>query len=700
MYLRYYGLEKKPFDITPDPEFLFLSDSHKEALAAIVYGVENRKGFIVITGEVGLGKTTVVRSYLKQFSSEKLEIVFIFNTKVTFQELMISIYDDLELPLNAEDQFQLVLGFQNYLIDNYKKGSNLVLIIDEAQHLPVETLEALRMLSNLETAKEKLLQVILIGQPELSNLLDLSELRQLKQRIAVQTALSPLTRQESLGYISHRIQKAGGNIDQLFTKGALKRIVAYAEGIPRKIQILCDNALVAGLGYQKKPATAKIVNEAIGDMEGMSAKKPKFIRKAVFAAAVLLLFSAGAFYFFFASNFFPEGKSIVGPVAGSLNSSEKKLSTSLTPPTENHIRPRKFPDISRTPSKAVISPSKKETRIDSMASGNKASDQPVPEKKTTSSTAATGEISPKAAKAASTKPEQKAAKTASATPEPKTTKAASATPETKTTKAASATPETKTTKAASATPETKTTKAASATPETKTTKAASATPETKTTKAASATPETKTTKAASATPETKTTKAASATPETKTTKAASATPETKTTKAASATPETKTTKAASATPETKTTKAASATPETKTTKAASATPETKTTKAASATPETKAEVPQPSAETAAPASAVISPKTAKPVAAEKKPIDEKKSPKQEEKIKVSSTDSTGKPKGSDKKPSQATPPSAKIEDKKNSSLDAGIESEEEDTPRPSAEEPDAMDLMDWVLKNR
>ena len=112
MYLRYYGLEKKPFDITPDPEFLFLGDSHKEALAAIVYGVENRKGFIVITGEVGLGKTTIVRSYLKQFSSQKLETVLIFNTKVSFQELMISIYDDLELPMKTEDQFQLVLDFK------------------------------------------------------------------------------------------------------------------------------------------------------------------------------------------------------------------------------------------------------------------------------------------------------------------------------------------------------------------------------------------------------------------------------------------------------------------------------------------------------------------------------------------------------------------------------------------------------------
>ena len=593
MYLRYYGLEKKPFDITPDPEFLFLGDSHKEALAAIVYGVENRKGFIVITGEVGLGKTTIVRSYLKQFSSQKLETVLIFNTKVSFQELMISIYDDLELPMKTEDQFQLVLGFQNYLIENYKKGSNLVLIIDEAQHLPVETLEALRMLSNLETAKEKLLQVILIGQPELSNLLERQELRQLKQRIAVQTALSPLTRQESLDYISHRIQKAGGDIDQLFTKGALKRIVAYAEGIPRKIQILCDNALVAGLGYQKKPVTAKIVNEAIGDMERKFATKPKFFSKAVFAAAVLLLFSAGAFYFFFANNFFPGGDSIATPVVGSVDSKDSKASRSLPTPPAKHDQIQKSAEISRTPSKAVTksSPAKTTTSYGGMASGKKDADQqPSPEKKPASPAAITGEIPPKPTKTAS---EDISSKQMHAASEDISAKPAVKTPETKVPEVATSAP--------------------------------------------------------------KPTPAQSA--ESGTQKSVAITTKSDTVDTAS-----KPAKATSIKPEPKAAAPAPAKPEPKAAAPAPAKPEPKAAAPAPAKPEPKAAAPAPAKpKAAAPAPAKPEPKAAAPAPAKPEP---------------------------------------KAEDKTTAAQDAGLDSEKEDASRPKADEPDAMDLMDWVLKNK
>ncbi len=651
MYLRYYGLEKKPFDITPDPEFLFLGDSHKEALAAIVYGVENRKGFVVITGEVGLGKTTIVRSYLKQFSSQKLETVLIFNTKVSFQELMVSIYDDLDIPMKTEDQFQLVLGFQNYLIENYKKGSNLVLIIDEAQHLPVETLEALRMLSNLETSKEKLLQVILIGQPELSNLLELQELRQLKQRIAVQTALAPLTRQESLEYISHRIQKAGGDIDQLFTKGALKRIVAYAEGIPRKIQILCDNALVAGLGYQKKPVTAKIVNEAIGDMERKSATKPKFFSKAVFAAAVLLLFSAGAFYFFFANNFFPGGDSIATPVAGSADSKDNKASKSLPTPPAKHDQIQKSAEISRTPSKALTksSPPKTTTSYGGMASEKKDADQqPSPEKNPASPTAIIGEIPPKPAKTAS---DDTSSKQMPAASEDISAKPAVKTPETKDPEIATSAPKPSPAQSAesgSQKPVATTTKSDTADTASKPTKAASTKPEPKAAAAAPSKPEPKAEAAAPSKPEPKAEAAASTKPEPKAAAATPSKPEPKAATAAPSKPEPKAAAAAPSKPEPKAATAASTKPEPKAAAATPSKPEPKAATAASTKPEPKAAAATPS-----------------------------------------------KP-----EPKAATAASTKPEDKTTDAQDAGFESEKEDASRNKTDEPDAMDLMDWVLKNK
>ena len=374
MYLEFYGLEAQPFHINPDPDFIYLSDSHKEALASIIYGVEQRKGFIVITGEVGLGKTTILRAYLKQCDHDHLETVFIFNTKISFKELIISIYEDLGIAVNTDDQFQLILEFQRYLVKNYQKGSHLVLIIDEAQNMPLETLEELRMLSNLETSKDKLLQIILIGQPELEDLLELQELRQLKQRIAVRAILSPLKRNESLEYIHHRLAKAGGDAKTIFTKGALKRIIDHSEGIPRKINIVCDNALVTGLGYQQKPVTVKIVDEVIGDLEGRrrpdnsppaetppqdfrlqnsrsddpalddsiakSSSRSGRSKWLVLAGAfALLILFSGAIYGHFDKNFVLVHKNIIEPIANFAHRFEfpMKKSTAFPGPTkENH----------------------------------------------------------------------------------------------------------------------------------------------------------------------------------------------------------------------------------------------------------------------------------------------------------------------------------------------------------------------------
>lgn len=265
MYLSFYGLKREPFHITPDPEFLYLSPSHKEALAAIVYGIEQRKGFVAIIGAVGVGKTTILRSYLENADKEQLRIIYVFNAHLTFGGLLRTIYQELGLQIETDDATEMLNNLYGVLIDEYKKGNTVVLVIDEAQNVPVDTLESLRMLSNLETSKDKLLQIVLVGQPEFEEALNLSRLRQLKQRLVIQSVILPLTRSESLEYIQHRLHHAGAHNAAIFTKGALDQIVRKADGIPRVINILCDNALITGFGYQQKPVTTKIVKEIIFD---------------------------------------------------------------------------------------------------------------------------------------------------------------------------------------------------------------------------------------------------------------------------------------------------------------------------------------------------------------------------------------------------------------------------------------------------
>ncbi len=270
MYLEFYGLLKEPFHITPDPEFLYLSPSHKEALGVILFGVENRAGFMMITGGVGLGKTTILRSALQQFDRQRVKTVLVFNPCISYRDLVRLIYDELgiEVP-EGEDQFQLIQRLHLALIEEYKQGNNVVLVIDEAQNMPVETLENLRMLSNLETSKDKLLQIILVGQqPELENLLNGDALRQLKQRIAHRATLVKLTPKESADYIRHRLDIALGVKASPFSKQAVKKIVNHCDGVPRCINIICSNALVSGYGSGQKPIGPKLVQEVIDDLEG------------------------------------------------------------------------------------------------------------------------------------------------------------------------------------------------------------------------------------------------------------------------------------------------------------------------------------------------------------------------------------------------------------------------------------------------
>ena len=292
MYQNFYNLRKEPFHITPDPEFLFLSHSHKQALGSIVYGVRNRKGFVVITGEVGVGKTTVLRSYLERVAKPKTKIIYIFNANVSFKNLLKIICKELGLDAKAGDSVEMLNDLYQILMEEYKQGNTVLLIVDEAQNMPIETLENLRMLSNLETSKDKLLQIVLIGQCEFDETLNLYELRQLKQRVVIRSTIIPFSEAESMAYIKHRLAKAAYNGSQVFTKAALKRIIKEAKGIPRNLNILCDNALITGFGYKVTPVNTKIVNEVITDFNGKA--KPSLLKWIIPPAAVLL-FIVGLF---------------------------------------------------------------------------------------------------------------------------------------------------------------------------------------------------------------------------------------------------------------------------------------------------------------------------------------------------------------------------------------------------------------------
>ena len=350
MYQKFYHLKKEPFHTTPDPEFLFLSPSHKQALGSIIYGVKNRKGFVVITGEVGVGKTTILRSYLERADKPKVKIIYIFNANITFQNLLRTIYKELGLTIKKDDIVEMLNDLYQILMEEYKQGNTVLLIVDEAQNMPIGTLENLRMLSNLETSKDKLLQIVLIGQVEFEEILNLYKLRQLKQRIVMRSTILPFSEQESMAYIKHRLAKAASNGSPVFTRGALKRIVKEADGIPRNLNILCDNALITGFGYKRKPVNAKIVNEVITDFNGE--EKPSLLEWFIPPAA-LLLFIVGLFLVYphkvliqskVDNLFFPNKSLSIPKVENPAPSETKELN-----PTKEEMKPSEDkPAISQT----------------------------------------------------------------------------------------------------------------------------------------------------------------------------------------------------------------------------------------------------------------------------------------------------------------------------------------------------------------
>lgn len=269
MYLAFYGLKEQPFNITPDSRFLFLSQRHKEALASLLYGIEQRKGFIVITGEIGSGKTTLCRALLKELDSEQVKIALIFNPLLTEVELLRAINHELGIEHQLNSKKDLIDELNEFLLEAIKKGQNVVVVIDEAQNLTPVLLEQLRLLSNLETETEKLLQIVLIGQPELQSTLELPQLQQLNQRVAVRYHLEPLSKEEVMQYIKHRLEVAGAKVDIKFTPGAVDLIYEYTEGVPRKINILCDRILLIGYVQGTYEIDRDIVETAIEEVSGM-----------------------------------------------------------------------------------------------------------------------------------------------------------------------------------------------------------------------------------------------------------------------------------------------------------------------------------------------------------------------------------------------------------------------------------------------
>jgi general secretion pathway protein A len=267
MYLEFYGLKQSPFDITPNPRFLFHSTKHREAFNHLLYGIRERKGFVQLTGEVGAGKTTLCRALLEQLD-EHFSTALILNPVLNGDELMKAIATEFGLAVRGMDRLETLATINDFLLQQTLAGKESVLIVDEAQNLTEELLEQVRLISNLETDDRKLLQIVLMGQPELRDRLNRHRLRQLRQRITVRYHLSPLTRTEVGQYIQHRLALAGSNGPPTFTFPALWRVFSYSQGIPRLVNAVCDKALLAGFVERSYRINFRMVGRAIRELEG------------------------------------------------------------------------------------------------------------------------------------------------------------------------------------------------------------------------------------------------------------------------------------------------------------------------------------------------------------------------------------------------------------------------------------------------
>jgi len=294
MYTSFFGLSEKPFAITPDPRYLYLSERHAEALAHLLYGINESGGFIQLTGEVGTGKTTVVRTLLSRIPHHA-DVAVILNPRVTPVEFLLTICEELGVALETADRDsvkQMVDALNRRLLSAHAEGRRVIVIVDEAQNLSAEVLEQVRLLTNLETATQKLLQIILIGQPELRELLDRTDLRQLAQRITGRYHLKPLSREETLQYVRHRLRVAGAS-GEIFTPAALREVHRLSSGIPRVINVCCDRALLGAYTREQRKLGPALVRRATGEVYGRRFA-PRWLRWTV-GASVLAVAAAAAF---------------------------------------------------------------------------------------------------------------------------------------------------------------------------------------------------------------------------------------------------------------------------------------------------------------------------------------------------------------------------------------------------------------------
>lgn len=291
MYTSFFGLREKPFAITPDPRYLYLSERHAEALAHLLYGINEAGGFIQLTGEIGTGKTTVIRSLLEQLPGHA-DVALILNPRVTPAEFLLTICEELHVhvPESGRGSTKVLMDLLGrHLLDTHARGRRVVLIVDEAQNLGTETLEQVRLLTNLETATTKLLQIILIGQPELRELLDRPELRQLAQRITGRYHLSPLSQAETAGYVKHRIRVAGATAEA-FTPTALREVHRLSHGIPRVINVICDRALLGAFTQEDHRVGAALIRQAASEVYGRPVPAPWLKWATAGAVAAALVF--------------------------------------------------------------------------------------------------------------------------------------------------------------------------------------------------------------------------------------------------------------------------------------------------------------------------------------------------------------------------------------------------------------------------
>lgn len=266
MYLEFYGLKEPPFNITPDPRFLFFSARHREAFDHFLYGVISRKGFIQLTGEVGSGKTTLCRAILSSLP-QNVRTALVLNPSMTSTQLLRAILNDFGIPVKGRDRLAYVEQLNEFLLEQLKEGNNVALIIDEAQDLEPEVLEQIRLLNNLETDQHKLLQIVLAGQPELEQRLSRGDLRQLKQRITIKAHLAALTEEETGQYIAHRLRVAGADDSVSFTPRAVRLLHKHAKGIPRVINTICDNAMLAAYVAQIHEVDVREVKRSLVHLE-------------------------------------------------------------------------------------------------------------------------------------------------------------------------------------------------------------------------------------------------------------------------------------------------------------------------------------------------------------------------------------------------------------------------------------------------